>query len=158
MGEAVIWFSPRRIVSWRVNAPQESAPPARKKLRDARRRNATHPMLKTSGKYLLVLVTCGSRREAQRIAREIVTRRLAACVNLFETPVQSVYRWKGKVEKAREFLLLIKTSAGRLAALEAEVKRLHSYDVPEFIALPIVAGSHAYLNWLAECVAPQPNT
>lgn len=104
---------------------------------------------------MVVLVTCGSRVEAQRIAREIVTRRLAACANLLETPVQSVYRWKGEVEKAREFLLVIKTSAARLAALEAEVKRMHSYDVPEFIALPILAGSPAYLRWLTDCVKPE---
>ena len=103
-------------------------------------------MAKTrAGKYVVVLVTCGSRAEAQRIAREIVSQRLAACANLLETPVRSVYRWKGKVENAREFLLLIKTSAKRLAALQAEVERLHSYDVPEFIALPIIAGSPAYL-------------
>jgi periplasmic divalent cation tolerance protein len=107
---------------------------------------------KSAGKYVVVLVTCGSRAEAQRIAREIVSRRLAACANLLETPVQSVYRWKGRVEKAREFLLLIKTSARRLPALESEVRRLHSYDVPEFIALPIIAGSPAYLAWLEKCV------
>ena len=112
-------------------------------------------MPKTSaGKYVVVLVTCGSRTEAQRIASEIVTRRLAACANILEMPVGSIYRWKGKVEKAREFLLLIKTSARRLPALEAEVRRQHSYDVPEFIALPIVAGSRAYLAWLTDCVAP----
>jgi periplasmic divalent cation tolerance protein len=105
---------------------------------------------KGAGKYVVVLVTCGSRAEAQRIAQKIVSRRLAACANLLETPVQSVYRWKGKVEKAREFLLLIKTSAARLAVLQAEVRRLHSYDVPEFIALPIIAGSPKYLAWLAE--------
>src|SRR5579859_1452940 len=110
---------------------------------------------KSTGKYVVVLVTCGSRAEAQRIAREIVSRRLAACANLLESPVQSIYRWKGKVQKAREFLLLIKTSARRLPALEAEIKRLHSYDVPEFIAVPIVAGSPAYLRWLADCVSPE---
>jgi periplasmic divalent cation tolerance protein len=110
---------------------------------------------KGAGKYVVVLVTCGSRAEAQRIAREIVARRLAACANLLETPVRSVYRWKGKVEKAREFLLLIKTSARLLPALQAEVQRLHSYDVPEFIALPIVAGSQKYLAWLSECVNPE---
>lgn len=101
-----------------------------------------------------MLVTCGSRAEAQRIAQEIVARRLAACTNILEMPVRSIYRWKGKVQKAREFLLLIKTSARRLPALEAEIKRLHSYDVPEFIAVPIVAGSPAYLRWLADCVSP----
>jgi periplasmic divalent cation tolerance protein len=105
---------------------------------------------KTAGKYVVVLVTCGSRAEAQRIARDIVSRRLASCANLLEMPVQSVYRWKGKVEKAQEFLLLIKTSARRLPALQAEVERLHSYDVPEFIALPIIAGSPKYLRWLGE--------
>jgi periplasmic divalent cation tolerance protein len=113
---------------------------------------------KTTGKYVVVLVTCGSRGEAQRIAREIVSRRLAACANLLEVPMQSVYRWKGKVEKAREFLLLIKTSARRLPPLKAEVERLHSYDVPEFIALPIVAGSPEYLAWLADCVTPERKT
>jgi periplasmic divalent cation tolerance protein len=113
------------------------------------------PRKSAAGKYVVVLVTCGSRAEAQRIAREVVTRRLAACTNLLEARVQSVYRWKGKVEKAAEFLLLIKTSAARLPALEAEVKRLHSYDVPEFIALPILAGSPAYLRWLAACVSPR---
>lgn len=110
---------------------------------------------KRAGKYVVVLVTCGSRAEAQRIAREIVSRRLAACANLLEIPVQSVYRWQGKVERVREFLLLMKTSVRRLPALEAEVQRLHSYDVPEFIALPIVAGSQKYLHWLAECVNPE---
>jgi periplasmic divalent cation tolerance protein len=112
-----------------------------------------HPMQKMSGQYVVVLVTCGSRAEARRIAREVVERRLAACANLLEMPVESVYRWKGKVEKAREFLLVIKTSVRRLAELEAEVKRLHGYDVPEFIALPIVAGSREYLAWLGNCVA-----
>jgi periplasmic divalent cation tolerance protein len=105
-------------------------------------------------KYVVVLVTCGSRAEARRIARNVVARRLAACANLLESPVQSVYRWKGKVEEAREFLLLIKTSERRLAPLRAEVEKLHSYDVPEFIALPIAAGSPKYLKWLADCVAP----
>jgi periplasmic divalent cation tolerance protein len=113
------------------------------------------PTKSAAGKYVVVLVTCGSRAEAQRIARAIVSRRLAACANLLQAPVHSVYRWKGKVENAREFLLLIKTSARRLPALQAEVKRLHSYDVPEFIALPIIAGSPAYLRWLADCVAPE---
>jgi periplasmic divalent cation tolerance protein len=108
-----------------------------------------------AGKYVIVLVTCGSRVEAQRIAREIVSRRLAACANLLDAPVQSIYRWKGRVEKAREFLLLIKTSARRLPALQAKVERLHRYDVPEFIALPIVAGSPKYLSWLWDCVTPE---
>lgn len=108
---------------------------------------------KAKSEFAVALVTCGSRAEARRIARAVVTQRLAACANLFEARVESIYRWQGKVEQAREFLLLMKTSTARLVALEAEVKRLHSYDVPEFIALPIVAGSQAYLRWLGECLA-----
>ena len=105
-----------------------------------------------SQRYVVVLVTCGTRREAGRIARGVVSERLAACANVLEAPVRSVYRWKGKVEQAREFLLLIKTSQKHLAALQAQVKLLHSYDVPEFIALPIVAGSPEYLGWLGDCL------
>jgi len=104
------------------------------------------------GQKRVVLVTCGSLREARRIARGVVEARLAACANIVSAPVESVYRWKGKVERAREFLLVIKTTAKRLGVLEKEVKRLHSYEVPEFIALPIVAGSREYLRWLGESV------
>jgi periplasmic divalent cation tolerance protein len=100
--------------------------------------------------YVVVLVSCGSGAEAAQIARSVVQRKLAACVNVLDSPVRSVYRWKGKVERAREFLLLIKTSRSRLPALRAEVKRLHSYEVPEFIALPVAAGSPAYLRWLTD--------
>jgi periplasmic divalent cation tolerance protein len=98
-------------------------------------------------KYL-VLVTCRSAAEARRIADAVVEKRLAACVNILPGAVTSIYRWKGRVESAREKLLLIKTSRGRLAKLQATVERLHSYDVPEFIALPIAAGSRTYLSWL----------
>jgi periplasmic divalent cation tolerance protein len=101
---------------------------------------------------LTVLVTCASRAEAHRVARALVDARLAACVNILGVPVRSVYRWKNKVESATEHLLVIKSSRGRLAALEREVQRLHSYDVPEVIALPIAGGSRAYLRWLDECL------
>lgn len=101
---------------------------------------------------LVAMVTCGSAKEAQRIARALVESRLAACGNLLETPVRSIYRWRGKVESAREYLLIIKTSRRRFAALEKAVRRLHSYDVPEIIALPIATGSADYLKWIGECV------
>ncbi len=100
----------------------------------------------------VVLVTCSTAAEARRIARAVVDARLAACVNILPGALESIYRWKGKVESARERLLLIKTSRKRLAKLQATVERLHSYDVPEFIALPIDAGSPAYLAWLDECL------
>ena len=104
------------------------------------------------GQNRCVLITCGSLAEARRIARAVVTKRLAACANIFLTPVESVYRWKGKVEKAREVFILLKTTGKRLPALEREVKHLHSYDVPEFIVMPIAAGSSEYLGWLQESV------
>jgi periplasmic divalent cation tolerance protein len=100
-----------------------------------------------------VLVTCGTLNEGRRIARAVVANRIAACVNVFVSPVESFYTWKGKLEKTREFLLVIKTTEKRLVALEKEVLRLHSYEVPEFIVLPIIAGSRGYLSWLYESVA-----
>src|SRR5215467_1916593 len=86
----------------------------------------------------VVLVTCPSLALARKIARAVVQKHLAACVNVVRSPVESFYTWKGKLETAREHLLLIKTTASRLPQLENEVKRLHPYEVPEFIALPIV--------------------
>ncbi|PYT50512.1 MAG: hypothetical protein DMG43_14855, partial [Acidobacteria bacterium] len=80
------------------------------------------------------------------------SKRLAACVNIILSPVESFYTWKGNLEKAREYLLVIKTTETRLAKLEKEVKQLHSYEVPEFIALPILGGSKDYLAWLRESV------
>ena len=103
---------------------------------------------------IVVLVTCGSVREANRIAWALVDRRLAACVNVLGMPARSTYRWKGKVETADECLLLIKTSRKKFSALRGEIERLHSYDVPEVIALPIAEGSPAYLRWLGECLRP----
>lgn len=108
--------------------------------------------MKGAGRARVVLVTCGSLKEGRRIARAVVSSSLAACVNLMLSPVESIYTWKGKLEKAREYLLVMKTTSKRIADLEREVKRLHSYDVPEFIALPIVMGSSDYLAWLQESV------
>lgn len=101
---------------------------------------------------IVVLVTCGSLEEGKRMGRALVEARLAACVNVLETPIESIYRWKGKVDTATEFLLLIKTSRERFAALEDTVKRLHSYAIPEIIALPIEKGSRDYLGWLTDSV------
>jgi periplasmic divalent cation tolerance protein len=103
----------------------------------------------------IVLVTCGSIVEARRIATAVVRKRLAACANIVLAPVQSIYRWKGKVQSAREVLMMIKTNTRRLKELEKEVKRLHSYDVPEFVVVPITAGSREYLAWVSENVKPE---
>jgi len=107
--------------------------------------------MKNGDGVLVVLVTCGSLREARRIARSVVEKRLAACVNIGLWSVESVYRWKEKVATARERLLIMKTSEGRLAELEKEVKRLHKYEVPEFLALSVSSGSKEYLQWVRDC-------
>ena len=109
-------------------------------------------MVTSGGEGKIVLVTCGMRAEARRIAQAVVGKRLAACVNLVLSPVESIYAWKGRVETAREYLLVMKTTGEQLAELQKEVKRLHSYDVPEFIALPVTEGSTKYLSWLNESV------
>jgi periplasmic divalent cation tolerance protein len=105
---------------------------------------------------IVVLVTCGSAKEARRVARALVERRIAACGNVVEAPIRAIYWWKGKVESAKEYLLVIKTSRKRFAALRDAVKRLHSYEVPEIIALPIARGSREYLRWISECVGIPP--
>lgn len=99
----------------------------------------------------LVLSTAGSREEAEKIAQALVERRLAACVNLVG-PIQSVYRWQGKVETATEHLLVIKTTAGLFDAVAKAIRELHSYELPECIQLPIEAGSAEYMKWIGESV------
>src|SRR5437773_11690963 len=108
--------------------------------------------MKRGNQDRIVLVTCSTVTEARRIARTVVSRRLAACVNIVLSPAESFYTWKGKLEKAREYLLVMKTAAKCLPDLEKEVKRLHSYNVPEFVALPIIEGSAEYLSWLGNSV------
>jgi len=102
---------------------------------------------------VVVLVTVGSADEGERIAHSLVSERLAACVSLVG-PVTSIYRWQGEIVRDEERLLIIKTRGTLVPELEARVKALHSYTTPEVIALPISAGSQAYLRWLeAETVA-----
>jgi periplasmic divalent cation tolerance protein len=101
---------------------------------------------------IVVLVTCGSKKEARKIAQALVERRLAACVQEIGVPVRSMYRWKGRVESANEALLLIKTSRKRFSAVSTLVKKLHSYEVPEIIALNIADGSREYLDWITSNV------
>ena len=108
--------------------------------------------MKASGRSRVVLVTCGTLSESRKIARRVVERRFAACVNVLRSPMDSYYTWKGQLEVAREYLLVMKTTKNRLAELEKEVKRLHSYEVPEFITLAITHGSRAYLSWLQRSV------
>lgn len=98
---------------------------------------------------LVVMMTASSRDEARSIARRLVEEGLAACCTI-AGDVESVYRWEGKVEESAETLVMIKTDAEHFPELERRVRQLHSYDVPEIIALPVVAGSEAYLRWIRE--------
>jgi periplasmic divalent cation tolerance protein len=99
----------------------------------------------------IVLTTAGSTEEAQKIADALIQRRLAACVNVIG-PISSVYRWKEKIERAQEWMLVIKTTAEAADAVGAAIKELHSYDLPECVVLPIEGGSEAYLEWIGENV------
>ena len=96
---------------------------------------------------LVVLTTCPDPDSADRIARRLVEDRLAACVNRL-APVRSTYRWQGAVEDAEEYPLLIKCTRERYAALEAALREQHPYEVPEIVALPVVAGWGPYLRWV----------
>ena len=100
---------------------------------------------------VVVLTTAGSEAEGQTIARELVERRLAACVNVIPG-VQSTYRWQGAVQTASEWLLVVKTQRDRFGAVRSAIKELHSYDVPEIVMLEVGDGDSGYLNWLAESV------
>jgi periplasmic divalent cation tolerance protein len=95
---------------------------------------------------IVVLVTAGSSDQAANIARSLVEERLAACVNV--VPVRSIYRWEGKVADDGEWLLVVKTTRERFDAVEARIRELHSYAVPEVIALDVALSSRPYLDWL----------
>ncbi len=96
---------------------------------------------------IVVLNTCASAEEAERLARSLVDRRLAACVTVI-TPVRSFYRWNDSVTDAVEWLLVIKTSRPLFAGLQAAIESAHSYEVPEILALPVIEGSANYLSWI----------
>jgi periplasmic divalent cation tolerance protein len=101
---------------------------------------------------VLVCTTIGRSADGPGMASILVTERLAACVNVLPE-MDSVYRWKGQVESDRERQLIIKTTAGRVGALQARVHELHEYEIPEFVVVPIIGGSQAYLNWIRESTA-----
>lgn len=102
--------------------------------------------------YQLVLCTCPDPATAQQIAEQLVEKQLAACVNILPGLI-SVYQWQGKPEKAEEHLLLIKTTNEAYDALQQTLTRLHPYELPEIIAVPIEGGSAAYLQWIGQQVA-----
>ena len=106
--------------------------------------------------FVVVFVTVESQADGERIARSLVEARLAACVNVIG-PIRSVYTWEGEVTVDDEHLLVIKSRGDGFPALEAHVRSVHGYDVPEVIAVPLVAGSDRYLEWLRQgTVVPRP--
>jgi len=103
--------------------------------------------------YLQVLTAAGSEEEAEQISAMLIERRLAACVQVLG-PISSRYRWQGEIETAREWMCVAKTEATRYPEVEAAIRELHSYDEPEVVATPIVAGSKGYLDWIGESLSP----
>ena len=103
---------------------------------------------------IVVLSTCGSEEEAGKLARSLVEQRVAACVNVVPR-IRSYYRWKGEIESADEYLLVIKSSRARMPALIAALAKEHSYEVPEVLALSVVDGAADYLNWLQTSLADE---
>jgi periplasmic divalent cation tolerance protein len=100
--------------------------------------------------YIIILVTTASREEAETIVQRLLEGRLIACANI--TGVSSRFRWSGKMEKAEEYLILMKSRQDLFEKLSETVKALHSYEVPEILALPVVEGSKAYMDWLDSCL------
>lgn len=101
--------------------------------------------------YIVVLVTCANKEEGEKISQSLVEKKLVACVNLVPE-ITSRYWWQGKIEVSSEILLTIKSKKSLFKEIVAEVKKLHSYTVPEIIALPIIAGNKDYLNWIQKSV------
>jgi periplasmic divalent cation tolerance protein len=106
---------------------------------------------------IVVFSTCGSAEEARSIGRALVEAHLAACVNII-APVLSIYRWQGAVEEAAEWLLVIKTRRELTGKVEEELRRVHSYQVPEILAVQVVDGLRAYLEWIDSETAAESGT
>jgi periplasmic divalent cation tolerance protein len=108
--------------------------------------------MSTPDQPIMVFMTAGSVDEANRLADMLVSKLLAACVQIMPE-MESVYRWQGKVERQREVLLIAKTLSSKFAEVEREVVKLHSYETPEIVAFPLTAGSAPYLEWLSANVS-----
>jgi periplasmic divalent cation tolerance protein len=103
--------------------------------------------------YLIVFVTAGNREEAVKIVRTLLEEKLIACGNIVD-PVSSLFWWQGEIEEEKEALVIMKSHEKLFKKLSKRVTELHSYDVPEILALPIVDGSPSYLDWLKNCLEP----
>ncbi len=103
---------------------------------------------------IVIFIAAAKRKEARRLADMLVSKRLAACVQIMPE-MESVYHWQGTIERQREILLIAKTVSSKFAELEREVVALHSYETPEIVAFPLTAGSRPYLEWLSASVAAE---
>lgn len=104
--------------------------------------------------YVIVLITTKSKQEAEKIAQQLLGKQLVACANIIG-PVFSFFRWSGNIEKTEEYIALMKSRKDLFKKLEKNVKALHSYEVPEIVAIPIVEGSKPYMVWLESCLGKQ---
>ncbi len=102
--------------------------------------------------YIQVFTTTNTKKSAEKIADVLVSKRLAACVQVIG-PVHSTYLWKGKKERSEEWLCIIKSANKKYGAIEKAIKKIHQYEVPEIIALPIMKGSQSYLNWIDKIIS-----
>ena len=103
-----------------------------------------------SKKYIQIITTCEKKKDAEKIAKALIEKRLAACIQIM--PINSIYWWKEKIEKAKEWILFIKTEKKLYERIESAIKTLHSYETPEIIAMPIIKGDKKYLEWVSETV------
>jgi periplasmic divalent cation tolerance protein len=103
--------------------------------------------------YVVVIVTVANREEAVKIVRSLLEERLIACANIVG-PISSVFWWEGKIDEAKEFLVLMKSHKNHFRRLSEKVAEIHSYEVPEILALPIIKGSPPYLKWLNDSLQP----
>lgn len=108
-------------------------------------------MKRLRNSYIIIIVTTAGREEAETIVQRLLEAKLIACANIIG-PVSSHFHWSGKMEKAEEYLILMKSRKDLFEKLSETVKALHSYEVPEILALPVVEGSKAYMDWLGSCL------
>jgi periplasmic divalent cation tolerance protein len=101
--------------------------------------------------HIVIFITAASKREAEKIAKALLKKKLVACVNITQR-IKSFFWWQGKIDSAREYLLIAKSERSMMRKITGCVKSLHSYEVPEILALPIIAGYNPYLDWISDSI------